>query len=111
VSDEEPPYSDYYRIDGVDPDALPREWRSLVHDDPDDGQVFNRRQLEVVAVLELATAIKAGEMFVCGSLSYDRFWDRLPADAADPAAISAYAAARGWQDGADGLVRSVKKRA
>lgn len=109
VSDEEPPYSDYYRIDGVDPDALPREWRSLVHDDPDDGQVFNRRQLEVVAVLELATAIKAGEMFVCGSLSYDRFWDRLPADAADPAAISAYAAARGWQDGADGFVRSVEQ--
>lgn len=62
-----------------------------------------------VAVLELATAIKAGEMFVCGSLSHDRFWDRLPAESADPAAISAYAAARGWQDGADGLVRSVKE--
>jgi hypothetical protein len=45
VSDEEPPYSDYYRIGGVAPDALPREWRSLVHDDPDDGQAFNRRQL------------------------------------------------------------------
>jgi TnpA family transposase len=79
VSDEEPPYSDYYRIGGV------------------------------AAVLELATAIKAGEMFVCGSLSYDRFWDRLPGESADPAAISAYAAARGWQDGADGLVRSVKE--
>ena len=62
-----------------------------------------------MAVLELATAIKAGEMFVCGSLGYDRFWDRLPAESADPAAISAYAAARGWQDGADGLVRSVKE--
>jgi hypothetical protein len=109
VSDEEPPYSDYYRIDGVALNALPREWRSLVHDDPEDGQAFNRRQLEVVAVLELATAIKAGEMFVCGSLSHDRFWDRLPAESADPAAISAYAAARGWQDGADGLVRSVKE--
>ena len=90
-------------------DALPREWRSLVHDDPEDDHAFNRRQLEVVAVLELATAIKAGEMFVCGSLSYDRFWDRLPAESADPAAISAYAAAHGWQDGADGLVRSVKE--
>jgi hypothetical protein len=48
-------------------------------------------------------------MFVCGSLSHDRFWDRLPAEYADPAAISAYAAARGWQEGADGLVRSVKE--
>ncbi len=109
MSDVEPPYSDYYRIDGVAPDVLPREWRSLVHDDPEDRQAFNRRQLEVVAVLELATAIKAGEMFVRGSLSHDRFWDRLPAEFADPAAISAYATARGWHEGADGLVRSVKE--
>ncbi len=109
VSDEAPPYSDYYRIDGVPPDALPREWRSLVLDDPEDGKAYNRRQLEVVTVLELATAIKAGEMFVCGSLSHDRFWDRLPAEFSHPAAISAYAAARGWHDGADGLVRSVRE--
>lgn len=109
VSDEVPPYSDYYRIDGVAPDALPREWRSLVHDDLDDDKAFNRRQLEVVTLLELATAIKAGEMFVCGSLSHDRFWDRLPAEFADPAAIFAYAAARGWHEGADGFVRSVKE--
>jgi hypothetical protein len=93
----------------VAPDSLPPEWRRLVLDDPEDAQAYNRRQLEVVAVLELATAIKAGEMFVCGSLSYDRFWDRLPAEAAEPAAISAYATARGWQEGADGLVRSVKE--
>ena len=109
VSNEEPPYSDYYLIGGVASDALPREWRSLVHDDPEDDKAFNRRQLEVVTVLELATAIKAGEMFVCGSLSHDRFWDRLPAEFADHAAISAYAAARGWHEGADGLVRSVKE--
>jgi hypothetical protein len=69
VSDEEPPYSDYYLIDDVAPDALPREWRGLVVDDPSDHQAFNRRQLEVVAMLELAAAIKAGEMFVTGSLS------------------------------------------
>jgi hypothetical protein len=77
VSDEEPPYCDYYRIDAVGPEALPRDWRSLVLDDPNDARAFNRRQLEVVAMLELAAAIKAGEMFVNGSLSYDRFWDRL----------------------------------
>jgi hypothetical protein len=62
-----------------------------------------------LALLELAAAIKAGEMFVKGSLSYDRFWDRLPAEAADPAAISEYADDRGWQGGADGLVKSVKE--
>ena len=80
-----------------------------MHDHADDKQAFNRRQLEVVAILELVTAIKAGEIFVSGSLSFDRFWDRLPSEAADPGAIAAYATARGWGDGADGLVRAVKK--
>ena len=109
MSDEEPPYSDYYRIGGVAPDSLPAQWRPPVLDDPEDTQAYNRRQLEVVAVLELAATVKAGEMFVCGSLSHDRFWDRLPAQAAEPAVICAYATARGWQEGADGLVRPVKE--
>ncbi len=103
------PHSDYQTIDGVAPNTLPREWHDLVHDHADDKQAFNHRQLEVVAILELVTAIKAGEIFVSGSLSFDRFWDRLPSEAADPAAIAAYATARGWGDGADGLVRVVKK--
>jgi hypothetical protein len=55
-----------------------------VHDHASDKQAFNRRQLEVVTILELAAAIKAGEIFVTGSLSFERFWDRLPADAAEP---------------------------
>ncbi len=100
---------DYLTIGGVASNTLPREWRALVHDHADDKQAFNRRQLEVAAILELATAIGAGEIFVSGSLSFDRFWDRLPSEAADPAAIAAYAAARGWGDEADGLVRAVKK--
>jgi hypothetical protein len=87
VCDEEPPYSDYYLIENVRPGSLPRDWRGLVLDDPSNEKAFNRRQLEVVAMLELAAAIKAGEMFITGSLSYDRFWDRLPCEAADPAAI------------------------
>ena len=102
-------HSDYLTIDGVTPDTLQREWHALVHDHANDQRVFNRRQLEVVAILELATAIKAGEIFVSGSLSFDRFWDRLPSEAADPAAVAAYATARGWADGADGLVRAVKR--
>jgi TnpA family transposase len=109
VCHEEPPYSDYYLIEDVEPGSIPREWRRLVLDDPDDGRAFNRRQLEVVAMLELAAAIKAGEMFIAGSLSYDRFWDRLPREAADPAAIAAYAASHGWGEGADGFIRSVKE--
>jgi TnpA family transposase len=108
VCDEEPPYSDYYVLN-VAPDALPREWRRLVLDDPSDTQAYNRRQLEVVAMLELAAAIKAGEMFVNGSLSYDRFWDRLPREAADPAAIAAYAASQGWGVGADGFIRALRE--
>jgi len=92
----------------VAPNTLPREWYALVHDHANDKQLFNRRQLEVVAILELAAAIKAGEVFVSGSLSFDRFWDRLPSEAASPTAIDAYATARGWAHGADGLVRAVK---
>ncbi len=78
-------------------------------DDPSDMKAFNRRQLEVVTMLELAAAIKAGEMFVTGSLSYDRFWDRLPSEAADPAAIAAYAASQGWGEGADGFIRTLQE--
>jgi hypothetical protein len=108
VCEEEPPYSDYYVLNG-DPDALPREWRRLVLDDPGNTHAFNRRQLEVVAMLELAAAIKAGDMFVTGSLSYDRFWDRLPPEAADPAAIAAYAASQGWGEGAEGFIRRLQE--
>jgi TnpA family transposase len=108
VCDEEPPYCDYYVLN-EDPDALPREWRRLVLDDPGNTQAFNRRQLEVVTMLELAAAIKAGEMFVTGSLSYDRFWDCLPREAADPAAIAAYADSQGWDEGADGFARTLQE--
>jgi len=103
-----PSHSDHLTIDGAAPNTLPREWHDLVHDHASDKRAFNRRQLEVVVMLELSTAIKAGEIFVGGSLSFDRFWDRLPSEAADPGAGAAYATARGWADGADGLVRAVK---
>jgi TnpA family transposase len=109
VTGEEPPYYDYTRINDFGAEVLPRDWRALVLDDPEEPQAFNRRQLEVVAVLELAAAIKAGEMFVTGSLSYDRFWDRLPQESADPAAMAAYAASHGWGEGADGFVRALKE--
>jgi hypothetical protein len=78
MAGELPPYTDYVHIQNIGPEAVPAPWRSLVHDSPENPQAFNRRQTEVVAVLELAEAIRAGAMFVCGSLSYDRFWDRLP---------------------------------
>lgn len=104
----EPSHSDHLTIDGVAPNTLPREWHDLVHDQSSDRLTFNRRQLEVVVMLELATAIKAGEIFVTDSLSFDRFWDRLPSEAADPGVVAAYATARGWDYGADGLVRAVK---
>ena len=108
LTNEGSPQSDYRAIDGVASTTLPREWHDLLHDHATHKQAFNRRQLETVVMLELAKAIKAGEIFVSGSLSFDRFWDRLPAEALDPAAVTAYAAARGWVDGAGGLVRAVK---
>jgi hypothetical protein len=67
-----------------------------VLDDPSDPGAFNHRQLEVVAILELAAAIQAGEIFVASSLSYDRFWDRLPPETADSAAMAADAASQDW---------------
>lgn len=100
--------SDFVTVDEVASNTLPREWCDLVHDHIHDERVFNRRQLEVVAILELASAIKAGEVSVSGSMSFDRFWDRLPSNAAEPAAMEAYAIARGWTHGAEGLVRAVK---
>jgi TnpA family transposase len=109
VTGDEPPYYDYTRVNDFGAEVLPREWRDLVADDPDRPEAFNRRQLEVLAVLELAAAIKAGEMFITGSLSYDRFWDRLPPETADPAAMAAYAASHGWGEGADGFVLPLKK--
>lgn len=66
------------------------------------------RLLEVVALLELAAAIKAGDMFVSGSLSFDRFWDRLPPETADPALMAGYAMSQGWGEGADGFIRILK---
>ena len=50
--------TDFITMDQMAPDTLPREWRDLVHDHVNDKRMFNRRQLEVVAILELATAIK-----------------------------------------------------
>lgn len=72
-------------------------------------RLFNRRQFEVATILELANAIKAGGVFVGGSLSFDGFWGRLPCEAADSAAVAAYATSRGWADGADGLVGAIKR--
>lgn len=103
-----PSYSEHLTIDGAAPNTLPREWHDLVLDQASDRLAFNRRQLEVVVMLELAAAIRAGEIFVTGSLSFDRFWDRLPSELADPGAVAAYSSARGWAQGADGLVRAVR---
>ena len=109
LTNDASPRSEYLVIDDVTPTALPREWHDLVQYHADDKQAFNRRQLVVVAILKLAAAIKAGEIFVTGSLSFESFWDRLTTEAADQAAIAVYATARGWTEGADGLVHAVKK--
>jgi TnpA family transposase len=105
---DSPPYSDYVRISDIK-NPLPSEWRALVMDRVDDALAYNRRQVEVAAILELANAIKAGEIFVEGSLSYDQFWHRLPAEAVAPEAMAEYGSAREWDPGAEGFVRTLKE--
>ena len=73
-----------------------RGW-TLVADREEDSRSFNRRHLEVVTLLELADAIKTGAVHVAGSLSYDDFWGRMPAESGDLTRMTAYAAERGWQ--------------
>lgn len=65
--------SDTLAVGDVPPSTLTREWHRQVQADVSDRRVFNRHQLEVVAILELASAIKAGEVFIVGLLSFDRF--------------------------------------
>jgi TnpA family transposase len=105
----EPTTSDYYIVD-LDRDFLPPEWRELVGDREGDVKCFNRRHLEVVTLLELADAIKAGAIHVTGSLSHDDFWGRLPAESSDPNRVAAYAAERGWPKDGAGFANHVRDR-
>jgi hypothetical protein len=59
----------------LDRGFIPPDWRELVSDrGASELRSFNRRHLEVMAILELAEAIKAGAVNVIGSLTYDDFW-------------------------------------
>jgi len=105
---DDPGTADYYIMD-LGREFLPPRWRELVEDHEEgDPRAFNRRHLEVATMLELAEAIKTGAIHVTGSLSYDDFWGRLPAEASDPDKIAAYAAERGWQSGATGFTLEVR---
>jgi len=104
----EPSTCDYYIMD-LDRDFLPPEWRALVGDREGDARSFNRRHLEVVTLLELAEAIKSGAIHVTGSMSYDDFWGRLPADSGDPNRMATYAAERGWPADGAGFVTHVRE--
>ena len=107
----EPSTCDYYDIIDLDRGFIPPEWRALVGDrGASDLRSFNRRHLEVVAILELAEAIKAGAVNVSGSLSYDDFWGKLPTEAGDPERIAAYAAERGWPAGAAGFTTHLRDK-
>ena len=60
VSNDVPPYSDYYLIADVTPAALPREWRNPVLDDPCDPGAFNRRLPELRSILGPAATRNGG---------------------------------------------------
>ena len=107
---DEPGNADYYIMD-LSHEFLPLRWRSLIADHEEGNpRAFNRRHLEVAVMLELAEAIKTGAIHVTGSLSYDDFWGRLPAEASDPDRIAAYATERGWSAGAEGFTRCLRER-
>jgi TnpA family transposase len=107
----EPSTCDYYDIIDLDRGFIPREWQELVGEGcADRPRMFNRRHLEVVAILELAEAIKAGAVNVKGSLSYEDFWGQLPTEAGDPERIAAYAAERGWPAGAVGFTAHLREK-
>ena len=108
VAFDDPDRSDYLTIVNVTSDSVPAQWRALVVNMEEKSERFDRRQLEVFAVLELADAIKAGEMYVTGSLSHDHFWDRLPAEASEPTAMAAYFTERGWTGGAEGFTTELR---
>ncbi len=106
---DDPGTADYLIMD-LKQEFLPPRWRELIADHIEgDPRAFNRRHLEVAVTLELAEAIKTGAIHVSGSISYDDFWGRLPAEASDPDRIAAYAAERGWPDGATGFARHVRE--
>ena len=107
----EPSTCDYYDIIDLDRGFIPPEWRALVGDGgADKPRLFNRRHLEVLAILELTEAIKAGVVNVSGSLSYEDFWGKLPTEAADPERIAAYAVERGWPAGAVGFTAHLRDK-
>jgi hypothetical protein len=107
----EPSTCDYYDIIDLDRGFIPPEWQELVGDrGADRPRLFNRRHLEVVAILELAEAIKAGAVNVTGSLSYEDFWGQLPSEAGDPERIAAYAVERGWPAGAVGFTAHLRDK-
>jgi hypothetical protein len=85
-------------------------WR--IDPNADYGQLndISRHRVNVARIAEnWDDCLRAGEMFLTGSLSYDRFWDRLPSEAANPAAIAAYAASQGWGEGADGFIGTLQE--
>src|ERR1039458_7689953 len=107
----EPSTCDSYDIIDLDRGFIPPEWRALVGDGgADKPRLFNRRYLEVLAILELTEAIKAGVVNVSGSLSYEDFWGKLPTEAADPERIAAYAVERGWPAGAVGFTAHLRDK-
>ena len=106
---DEPSDADYYIMD-LSHEFLPPKWRPLIKDHEDgDPRAFNRRHLEVCAMLELAEAIKTGGIHVVGSLGYDDFWGKLPPEASDPTRIAAYAHERGWPAGVAGFTKHVRE--
>ncbi len=92
-------------------DYLPRDWRRLIYDNAEDEEAkcLNLKQLEVATILELAEAIKGGDVYVPGSLSHDQFWNRLPPQISDRAAAVAYAAEHGFRPGANGFVDQLRE--
>jgi hypothetical protein len=62
----------------VDPSRIPAPWKPLVQR-PGPGLTVDRRQFEVYAFCEVADALKAGEVFIPGSLAFADYREALVA--------------------------------
>jgi hypothetical protein len=91
----------------VDPSRISAPWRPLVQR-PGPGLTVDRRQFEVYAFCEIADALKAGEVFIPGSLAFADYRETLVARdlAAEP--CQAFLRDRGLPTRADQFVDQLR---
>src|ERR1019366_2610480 len=78
----------------LDPRGISAAWKALVQR-PGPGLTVDRRQFEVYAFCEVAKALKAGEVFLPGSLAFADYRDNLVARDPEDGPCAAFLRDRG----------------